>query len=167
MTKLPINRLEKSTFDVYGEVVEHECKVQKRMLHTPFSSTGKNALAYQFSVNRLKRSMGQKILIDTLERHPHSAQTFIPLTHSRHLVVVALSTKEGGLQTETLKAFITNGSQGVSYHPGVWHFAFTSVDEDSNVAVILGLTGKGDDTEYVDIPTSVVVPLTEECMFNL
>jgi ureidoglycolate lyase len=145
-------------FAAYGDVVEHRGSESRRVLPTPFSSASPE-LRHRFTVNHLIRVTGRTIRVNELERHPFSAQTFIPLSGSRHLVVVALSNTDGQLDPATLQAFITNGHQGVSYRPAVWHFAFTAIDSDAQVAVIIGLTGRANDTEYTTLPTSADVTL--------
>ena len=37
---------------------------------------------------------------------------------------------------EKLKAFITNGDQGISYSRGVWHFPLISMNDNSQFIVI-------------------------------
>ena len=37
---------------------------------------------------------------------------------------------------EKLKAFITNGEQGISYSRGVWHFPLISMNDNSQFIVI-------------------------------
>jgi len=145
-------------FAPYGDVVEHYGNEPRRVLNTPFCAKSPG-MQHRFTVNRLTRTASQTIRISQLERHPYSAQTFVPLSGTRHLVVVALSDKSDELDPATFRAFITNGRQGVSYRPAVWHFAFTAIDSDSQVAVILGLTGTDNDTEYTTLAQSASVSL--------
>ncbi|KUJ20867.1 ureidoglycolate hydrolase-like protein [Mollisia scopiformis] len=96
--------------------------------------------------------------IEILERHPYTTQTFIPLglssleaQRARYLVIVAPSlppspadaglpvpplTKDGqslpgrGLpDVGKVKAFIANGSQGVTYGAGTWHAPIVVIGE--------------------------------------
>lgn len=150
--------LSAETFAPYGDVVENPGNESRRVLETPFLSASPD-VRHRFTVNRLTRVAAATIEVKDFERHPFSAQTFIPLSGSRHLVVVGLSNADGHLDPATLQAFITNGHQGVSYRPAVWHFAFTAIDSDAQVAVILGLTGQDNDTQYTSLSTSVDVTL--------
>jgi len=158
---LTARALSADAFSQYGEVVENRDAVARKPLSTPFGSV-RPGMTLGFTVNRLQRQPLEGVRVRTLERHPHSAQTFIPLAPSRHMVVVGLSDASGALALPTLRAFVTNGRQGVSYKTGVWHFAFTAIDADSQVAVILGRTGRDDDTEYTELDQDALVVLDEE-----
>ncbi|AOB25338.1 ureidoglycolate lyase [Bordetella bronchiseptica] len=158
---LSASTLSADAFSQYGEVVENRGDTAKRPLSTPFGSA-RPGVTLGFTVNRLHRQPLDGIRVRTLERHPHSAQTFIPLVPSRHVIVVGLSGPDGALALPTLRAFVTNGRQGVSYRTGVWHYAFTAIDTDSQVAVILGKTGRDDDTEYTELDQDALVVFNEE-----
>jgi ureidoglycolate lyase len=54
-----------------------------------------------------------------VERHQLSSQAFIPLGDNPFVVVVA--PRGDTVKVGDLRAFITNGRQGVNYHRGVWH----------------------------------------------
>ena len=57
--------------------------------------------------------------IDKVERHPHGSQAFVPLTPCKLIVVVA--PPEESVEASDLRAFVTNGRQGINYHRGTWH----------------------------------------------
>jgi len=61
----------------------------------------------------------QPIAIEMMERHPLGSQAFMPLNNVPFLVVVAKAGPEPRLSD--LKAFVSNGKQGVNYGTGVWH----------------------------------------------
>ena len=72
--------------------------------------------------------------INMLEKHPFFSQTFIPKDNQPFLVVVAPASDE--LNVEDIRAFISNGEQGVNYSRGVWHFPLISVKDDAQFIVI-------------------------------
>lgn len=72
--------------------------------------------------------------INMLEKHPHFSQVFIPRSQKPFLVVVALGVDKPDLST--LKAFITDGDEGVHYKRGVWHFPLISLEENEQFIVI-------------------------------
>ncbi|MFT3820317.1 MAG: ureidoglycolate lyase [Rubrivivax sp.] len=54
-----------------------------------------------------------------VERHPLSSQAFVPLGNDPFLVIVAPAGDE--VAVGALRAFVTNGRQGINYRRGVWH----------------------------------------------
>tara|TARA_B110000305_G_scaffold206803_1_gene237894 strand:+ start:594 stop:1115 length:522 start_codon:yes stop_codon:yes gene_type:complete len=72
--------------------------------------------------------------ITMLENHPFFSQTFIPKNNTPFIVVVAPPSQDPVI--ENVKAFITNGDQGISYSRGVWHFPLISINDDSQFIVL-------------------------------
>lgn len=59
------------------------------------------------------------LAIAMLERHPLGSQLFMPLSGDPFLVVVAPPAAVPDRQS--VRAFLTNGRQGVNYRRGTWH----------------------------------------------
>jgi ureidoglycolate lyase len=74
------------------------------------------------------------VRIAAMERHPLSSQAFVPLTTVPFLVVVGAPTD--ALQPEHLRAFVTNGRQGVNYARGVWHHALLALDQQCDFLIV-------------------------------
>ncbi len=72
--------------------------------------------------------------ITMLENHPFFSQTFIPKNNTPFIVVVAPALQEPVI--ENIKAFITDGDQGISYSRGVWHFPLISLKDNAQFVVI-------------------------------
>ena len=72
--------------------------------------------------------------INMLEKHPFFSQTFIPKDNQPFLVVVAPASDEPNIKD--IRAFISNGEQGVNYSRGVWHFPLISVKDGAQFIVI-------------------------------
>lgn len=72
--------------------------------------------------------------ITELERHPLGSQAFIPLDGQRFVVIVAPA--GDAPQADTVRAFVTNGRQGVNYRRGVWHHSLIVVGQPSRFAVV-------------------------------
>ncbi|PAA99769.1 ureidoglycolate lyase [Serratia fonticola] len=67
-----------------------------------------------------------------LEKHPLSSQAFMPMKGERFVVIVAEAGEGDEIPLHTLRAFITNGKQGVNYHRNVWHhplFAYGAITD--------------------------------------
>ena len=69
-----------------------------------------------------------------VERHPLSSQAFIPLAPARFLLVVAAP---GDAPDPTaLRAFVTDGSQGINYARGTWHHPVLALDHVTDFLVV-------------------------------
>tara|TARA_B100000686_G_C16690715_1_gene917431 strand:+ start:339 stop:818 length:480 start_codon:yes stop_codon:yes gene_type:complete len=76
------------------------------------------------------------LTVRAMEKHPHSAQTFVPTEIRRYLVLVCQSDRDGNPNIKQLKAFVGDGSQGINYHPDTWHHPFTVLDEPGECVVL-------------------------------
>ena len=123
--KLQVLPLSQEAFSAYGDVIETQ---QRDFFHI------NNGLVERYhdlalveileqdrtliSINRAQPA-NLPLTIHELERHPLGTQAFIPMKGEVFVVVVALGDDKPDLST--LRAFITNGEQGVNYHRNVWH----------------------------------------------
>ena len=65
-----------------------------------------------------------------IERHPKGSQAFIPMTQHPFLIITAIS------PTDTPRAFLSNGAQGINIHRGIWHGVLTPLHPPGLFAVI-------------------------------
>ena len=70
-----------------------------------------------------------------LERHPLSSQLFMPLDDASFLVVVAAKGADV-IAPSAVRAFLTNGRQGVNYHAGTWHHPVIALDRGTDFLVV-------------------------------
>ena len=80
-------------------------------------ASGEKAGAIISLVKSRKYEMPRKL--DHAEHHPLGSQAFVPLDDARFIVVVASACESP--RPEDFHAFVTNGKQGINYHPGTWH----------------------------------------------
>lgn len=85
------------------------------------------------------------LMVDRLERHPHSSQSFLPLDVRQWLIVVA-----SAAEPSSLRAFVAGDDVGVTIHRNVWHHGLTALDNPGRFAVLMWKDGVDDD-ELVDI----------------
>lgn len=72
--------------------------------------------------------------VRVLEHHPLGSQAFIPLDPTPFLIVAA---PPGPLpDAGQLRAFVTDGRQGVNYARGVWHHPVIALDRESDFLVV-------------------------------
>ncbi len=86
--------------------------------------------------------------INVIERHPLGSQAFIPQSNIPFIVIVAEAGDWHG--SDSLKAFITDGSQGINYHRGTWHSPlFTPYGEMDFICI--DRQGEGDNCEVIQL----------------
>lgn len=86
------------------------------------------------SIARCRVATSLPLRIDSVERHPLGSQAFVPLTPCRMVIVVAPPGKS--VTASDLRAFITNGRQGINYHRGTWHMPLIAFDTGREFLII-------------------------------
>jgi ureidoglycolate lyase len=163
---LTAQALTPSAFSAFGEVVEHQGEQRRHFLP---GTTAYPAHAGQPSlwVSRIDQALAAPVRITTLERHSRSPQTFIPLTNTPALIVVAPSLPNGLPDTENMQAFLASGSQGVCYAPGVWHHGLTPLQAPAQFVVTMAKVGDGHDDEFLALADAVAVSWEQETLASL
>lgn len=89
-------------------------------------------------------SLSMPLPILMLEKHPLGSQAFIPMQNSAFLIVVA--PKSDSIDPTEIKAFISNGKQGINYRRNVWHHPILALHDNDDFLVI-DRTGPGDNCD--------------------
>jgi ureidoglycolate lyase len=90
-----------------------------------------------------------------LEKHPASTQVFVPMNAQRYLVVVARG--DAAPDLSTLAAFVAQGTQAVSYHPGVWHHPMIALETEIDFVCVVCEDGTAGDCVVVRYPAAARV----------
>jgi ureidoglycolate lyase len=94
--------------------------------------------------------------IRMMERHPLGSQAFIPMRGNPFLILVAPPGDD--LKSSQLRAFISNGHQGVNYHRGVWHHPILALtDQDEFLVVDRAGSGNNCDEVFFDDSEEIVL----------
>lgn len=80
------------------------------------------------------------------ERHVLSAQTFVPMSVARWLIVVW---PEG--LTGAPRAFVAQAGDVVTYLPGLWHHGIVALDTSATFASTMWRSNTPEDTEFCAI----------------
>ncbi len=133
--------LTSESFAPYGDVIESIVDRKVAMNAARFerfddlcsvdmSDNGRVAV----SIARCRAATSLPYRIDMVERHPLGSQAFIPLTPCRLIVVVA--PPGDSVEASDLRAFVSNGQQGINYHRGTWHMPLIAFDEGQEFLII-------------------------------
>ncbi|MGA8706472.1 MAG: ureidoglycolate lyase [Steroidobacteraceae bacterium] len=86
--------------------------------------------------------------IRSLERHPLSSQAFYPLQPQPFLIVVA---QEGsGEMAARVRAFVSNGRQGVNFRRNTWHHELLAMHQ-SSLFLVVDRGGPGENCESIAV----------------
>lgn len=109
------------------------------------------------SIVRSKSPTSLPYHFDMVERHPLGSQAFIPLANFRFVVVVAAPAE--AVEATDLRAFVTNGNQGINYHRGTWHMPLIATGAGQEFLVIDRAPGDGNCEQRVfERPVVLEVP---------
>lgn len=138
------------TFKPFGDVLETEGLMPELINQgntKKFANLAGITLAQgghaQLSIYR-STAIELPFLIRMMERHPLGSQAFFPLHKRPFPIIVAMPATIPG--PDTIRAFLTNGRQGVNIHPGVWHHYQLSLGEESEY-IVLDRAGPGENCD--------------------
>lgn len=133
--------LTRERFAPYGDVVETSRDASDGMNEARFErfddlckidliNDGRIAV----SIARCRTPTSLPLRLDTVERHPLGSQAFVPLSPCKMVIVVA--PPEESVDASSLRAFETNGRQGINYHRGTWHMPLISFEAGQEYLII-------------------------------
>jgi ureidoglycolate lyase len=155
MTMLEIRAqpIDGEAFSPYGEIIEKDPASQIAINEGRFDrfqnlATVDAALdegCVNISIFRCRVPSSLPLDFTLIERHPAGSQAFMPLAPFPFFVVVAPPGDD--VNATQLRAFVTNGHQGVNLHRGVWHLPLIGRNEGEEYLVI-DRGGGGNCDEY-------------------
>ena len=96
------------------------------------------------------------LIVDRLEVHRHSSQTFVPMGATDFLVAVCLPGADGAPEVASLRAFIGRGV-GITYRAGIWHHPIVTLARPQDFAMLVWEDGTDGDCEYASLSAAVTV----------
>lgn len=112
------------------------------------------------SIARCTTATALPYRFNLIERHPLGSQAFVPLGRFSFVVVVAPPGET--VAASALRAFITNGRQGVNYRRGVWHMPLIALQPGQEFLVV-DRGGAGDaDNNYEERLLDTAVTLLQD-----
>lgn len=143
-------------FAPFGQVLMAHGDGPERHAFAAHMDNRRSGAAPNMTYMRVK-TVDLPVVIDALERHSFSNQTFIPLNGTRQLVVVCPSLPDNMPDISKMAAFVAAGSQAVNYNTGVWHAPRTAISGPGEFVMFRWDDGSADDTELLQIDTPVQV----------
>jgi ureidoglycolate lyase len=148
--------LTQAGFAPFGEVIVHDKAERQQMVPGVFDAEG-GATTPALTLMWLDQAQAFPITVSKLERHPHSAQSFLPLVNADCLLVACHASRDGSPDLETLKAFLATGQQGVLYRRNVWHKGVTPLADGAQLAMLMMKAQDAPDTLFAELTVSVEV----------
>lgn len=153
MKRITVEPLSKDNFKPYGDVIELQKQpsftINNGMADRHHALTQVQTDTAGEAIISLihSRQYSLPMQIKLVERHPLGSQAFIPLNNIPFIVVVA-SQEVTAESAETVRAFKTNGQQGINYRAGVWHGLLATPYGETTFACI-DRSGPGDNCEEI------------------
>lgn len=155
--KLQVEHLTQDAFAPFGEVISIDTARDSYLINlgttTRFHDISRVDVADEDGAPIISIFRGtprpKPIEIKMMERHPLGSQAFMPLSGQKFLIVVASGTDTP--KPEDLRAFLSDGTQGVTYAKNVWHHPLLVLEEDSDF-LIVDRSGPGNNLNEIDLP---------------
>ncbi len=138
----------------FGALIQAPARAGERSFYTQWLGSARAGMTPRLHVNLVPEAT-LPYVINTLERHPYSAQIFIPMNISRYVVVVAPDGANGVPDVENVRAFVVAGTVGIVYRAGVWHAGASVLDKGGSFSVMMWRNDSADDEEFVSLEQPV------------
>jgi ureidoglycolate hydrolase len=142
-------------FAAYGQVLEIPAQAGRRDFAARLVN-GRSGAKLNLALIRVEPAP-LPLTIRTIERHPASSQTFVPLDGGRYLVVVIRQESDGGPDAAHAKAFIATEHQAINYDVGTWHVGITVLDRPTSFCMTIFEDGGPDDCHFRQLERPFVV----------
>jgi len=106
------------------------------------------------SIVEARYASGMPVRVEMVERHPLGSQAFVPLGEAVMCVVVAPPGE--AVRPADLRAFVSNGRQGINYHPGTWHMPLLAFEAGQRF-IVVDRGGPGNNCDEWKLGTTVEV----------
>ncbi|NVK40063.1 MAG: ureidoglycolate lyase [Oceanospirillaceae bacterium] len=150
---LTIEPLTRDAFSSFGDVIEMEGSRHfsinagaTERYHDTARVFAQSAEGYASISLARSQPLPTPLPIRMLERHPLGSQAFIPQDQRPFVVVVAPAGET--VHTASIRAFVSNGRQGVNYHPGVWHHSLLALSPDQDFILVDLITAEPNCDEH-------------------
>jgi ureidoglycolate lyase len=151
--------LTSNNFAAFGDVASRPIGARRRYLTTSLDRHD-DARNFSFWISSAAAVVSLPLKLTSLERHPFTAQTFVPLDAGQYLVIVCGAAADGQPDLAQLRGFVAQSNQTVTYARNVWHHPSAVLDHAMEFAVAMCATGREDDDVFmvIDADVTAVMP---------
>jgi ureidoglycolate lyase len=158
LRSVPVGPLTAEDFAPFGQVVWMGDEARRVRVEGAFERQPE-AVEPRLWVATIKQAVALPLTVTTMERHPFSAQTFVPVNGCAYLVIVCHATADGRPDPSTLRAFEAAPDQGVTYARDVWHHGLAALQAPAKFVVCMTFSGQDDDVfTPLEHPVRVLAP---------
>lgn len=149
MNKIKVQMLTEEAFAPFGQVIQTEGRAYggEAGMYNWYEKQAQVDGAETVSVNLLT-AIQREYVFDKFEAHARTTETVLPLTGGLIVTCVA----EGEVTPERVQAFYVPVGRGISWAPGVWHYAPFPVGGDATCAIIFRHGTGADDAVFATLP---------------
>lgn len=149
-----IEPLTAQAFKPFGQVVDMASGERRRHVTGAYERTPE-AIEPRLWVATVAKAVQLPLALQSLERHPFSAQTFLPVGDAPYVVVVCHADGAGQPDLASLRGFMAAPGQGVTYSRNVWHHGLSVLQAPAQFVVCMSFTGEGGDDIFLPLGVSV------------
>jgi len=118
------------------------------------------------SIARSRKTTALPLKITFLERHPLGSQAIYPLFTQAMLVVVAPIGEV--IDANDVRAFYSDGSQGINFRTGVWHLPIVALQDGQDFIIVdRGGPGQNCDEFHFDEKIDITLSALDEQAANV
>ena len=144
--------LTREGFAPFGELLAHRGDAPRLRIDAAAERVAP-AEAPLLWIGRYDPAPGPVVIHPRLERHPFSAQVFVPLRVARYLLVVAPDGPDEGPDLGGLRAFVAGPGAGICYRRATWHAPMTVLDGPAEfMSSMWSAGGPSSDDAWFDLP---------------
>ena len=141
----------------FGTLVTPPPEAGERAFYTDWLGSTHGAATPRLHVNFVAET-AMPHMVTLLEKHPHTAQIFLPLEASAYLVVVAPSLADGSPDLAGAQAFVAPGNVGILYRADTWHAGATALNGKAHFAVCMWRNDINDEI-FTSLPEALEITL--------
>ena len=142
----------------YGTIIRPPTEPGERQFYTAWLGEAFPGTSIRLHTNKMTAS-SLPHPVSQLERHPRTAQIFIPLDVSRYLVLVVPPGTGGEPDPARALAMIVPGDRGIVFAVGAWHAGAAVLDRTGSFCVLHYRDDTPADDEFLTLDKPINVAL--------